>query len=315
MVSADGEARYDRTVKKILGNKYILSHILVGTVERLRHMNPKDVYHLIEGEPLIGRVPVNPGMTNQKNGEQITGLNTVDEDIEEGLIIYDVIVYVRLPEGLVQIIVNVEGQKDEPTKYMILNRVIFYACRLISSQKERDFTHQNFDDLKQVYSIWICMDADENCMNHIHLTDDHLLGEHKWKGYLDLLNIFMIGLGENITEAEDEEFALHRLLGTVFSERLTVDEKLTVMENEYGIPMEMDLKEDLEDMCNMSQGIVEKTTRTVTADVTKNVTDKINELNKRLSEDNRVDELFRSFTDKKLQDKLLEEYGLNNVKV
>jgi hypothetical protein len=94
-----------------------------------------------------------------------------------------------------------------------------------------------------------------------------------------------------------------------------VDEKLTVMENEYGIPMEMDLKEDLEDMCNMSQGIVEKTTRTVTADVTKNVTDKINELNKRLSEDNRVDELFRSFTDKKLQDKLLEEYGLNNVKV
>jgi hypothetical protein len=94
--------------------------------------------------------------------------------------------------------------------------------------------------------------------------------------YLDLLNIFMIGLGENITEAEDEEFALHRLLGTVFSERLTVDEKLTVMENEYGIPMEMDLKEDLEDMCNMSQGIVEKTTRTVT--------DKINELNKRLSD-------------------------------
>jgi putative lipoic acid-binding regulatory protein len=40
--------------------------------------------------------------------------------------------------------------------------------------------------------------------------------------------------------------------------------------------MEMDLKEDLEDMCNMSQGIVEKTTRTVT--------DKINELNKRLSD-------------------------------
>jgi hypothetical protein len=74
--------------------------------------------------------------------------------------------------------------------------------------------------------------------------------------------------------------------------------------------MEMDLKEDLEDMCNMSQGIVERTTRTVTADVTKSVTDKINELNKRLSEDNRTDELFRSFTDKKLQDKLLEEYGL-----
>jgi hypothetical protein len=68
--------------------------------------------------------------------------------------------------------------------------------------------------------------------------------------------------------------------------------------------MEEDLKEDLNDMCNLSQGIVERTTR--------NVTDKINELNERLSEDNRMDELVRSFKDKKLQDKLLVEYGLND---
>jgi hypothetical protein len=45
---------------------------------------------------------------------------------------------------------------------------------------------------------------------------------------------------------------------------------------------------------------------------TRNVTDKINELNERLSEDNRMDELVRSFKDKKLQDKLLVEYGLND---
>jgi hypothetical protein len=53
-------------------------------------------------------------------------------------------------------------------------------------------------------------------------------------------------------------------------------------------------------MCNLSQGIVERTT------------DKINELNERLSKDNRMDELVRSFKDKKLQDKLLVEYGLND---
>jgi hypothetical protein len=148
------------------------------------------------------------------------------------------------------------------------------------------------------------MDTNENCMDYIHLTDEHLLGSHNWKGRLDLLNVFMIGLGKEISKAGDEDFKLHRLFGTVFSDKIPLDEKLKVMEDEFNIPMGEDLKEDLNDMCNLSQGIVERTTR--------NVTDKINELNERLSEDNRMDELVRSFKDKKLQDKLLVEYGLND---
>jgi hypothetical protein len=144
------------------------------------------------------------------------------------------------------------------------------------------------------------MDTKENCMDYIHLTNEHLLGNHKWKGRLDLLNVFMIGLGKEVSKADDEDFKLHRLLGTVFSDKIPLDEKLKVMENEFNIPMEEELKEDLNDMCNLSQGIVERTT------------DKINELNERLSKDNRMDELVRSFKDKKLQDKLLVEYGLND---
>jgi hypothetical protein len=168
------------------------------------------------------------------------------------------------------------------------------------------------------------MDTEENCMDYIHLTDEHLLGSHKWKGRLDLLNIFMIGLGKELSKADDEDFKLHRLLGTVFSDKIPLDEKLKVMEDEFNIPMEENLKEDLNDMCNLSQGIVERTTKEVTENVTKTVTenvtktvtktvtDKLNELNEKLSEDNRMDELVRSFKDKELQDKLLAEYGLND---
>jgi hypothetical protein len=86
------------------------------------------------------------------------------------------------------------------------------------------------------------------------------------------------------------------------------------------VSLEEGLKEDLNDMCNLSQGIVERTTRevtenvtkTVTENVTKTVTDKLNELNEKLLADNRMDELARSFKDKELQDKLLVEYGLND---
>lgn len=62
-----------------------------------------------------------------------------------------------MKNGLSQIIVNVEAQKDEPTEYKILNRAIFYVSRLVSSQKERDFVNTNYDDIKQIFSIWICM--------------------------------------------------------------------------------------------------------------------------------------------------------------
>ena len=66
-----------------------------------------------------------------------------------------------------QIIINVEAQKDEPNGYDILNRAIFYVSRMISSQKERDFSNSNYNDIKRVYSIWVCMNMPENSLEHI----------------------------------------------------------------------------------------------------------------------------------------------------
>jgi hypothetical protein len=163
-----------------------------------------------------------------------------------------------MKDGLAQIIINVEAQKDEPTEYNIINRTIFYICRIVSSQKNRDFVRKNYDDIKQVYSIWVCMDLEENCMNHICLTDHKILGNHTWKGRLDILNIVLVGLGKEIPEKEEEDYGMHRLLGTVFSDELSADDKIKVMEEEYDIPMEEQLKEDLVDMCNLSKGITSR---------------------------------------------------------
>ena len=79
---------------------------------------------------------------------------------------------------LSQIIVNIEAQKDEPKGYDILNRAIFYVSRLISSQKERDFENSHYDDIKRVYSIWVCMNMKENSMKHIYLVEEDLVGSY-----------------------------------------------------------------------------------------------------------------------------------------
>ena len=161
-----------------------------------------------------------------------------------------------MKDGLSQIIINVEAQKDEPTGYEILNRAIFYVSRLISSQKERDFENSSYDDIKRVYSIWVCMNMEESSMSHAHLTKEDLIGSYEWKGNLDLLNIIMLGLAKNLPE-HDETYELNRLLGALLSKELTIDEKLNIIGNEYDIPIEENFRKDVSVMCNLSQGIKE----------------------------------------------------------
>ena len=261
--AAGDKAQYDTHVKRLLAQKSILAHILVKTVDEFKGMKPEDVVKYIEGEPSISVVPVEPGLANMEKtdatGQRIVGLNTENAEINEGLVRFDIIFYVRMKNGLSQIIVNIEAQKDEPTEYKILNRAIFYVSRMISSQKERDFVNTNYDDIKQVFSIWICMNMDDNSLSHIHLTKDEMLKPCNWKGNLDLLNIVLIGITNEIPE-HDEKYEMHRLIGALLSSELKEQEKLDIIEHEYNIPISQEFREDVRIMCNLSTGIEEKAT-------------------------------------------------------
>ena len=260
VMATDRDAQYDNSAKRLIAHKIILARILVKTVEEFKGMDPLEVATLIEGIPYISAVPVEPGLTNAvhfQNGKRLVGFNTENQEMNEGLVRFDIVFYVRMKDGLSQIIINVEAQKDEPGEYEILNRAVFYVSRLISSQKERDFENSSYDDIKCVYSIWICMNMEENTMSHIHLTKEDLIGSYEWKGNLDLLNIIMIGLAKELPE-HDETYELHRLLGALLSRELTVDEKLDIIGKEYDIPLEENFRKDMSTMCNLSQGVKEE---------------------------------------------------------
>ena len=230
VMATDKDAQYDYSAKRLIAHKIILARILVKTVEEFKGMDPIEVAALIEGLPYISAVPVEPGLTNAvhfQNGQRLVGFNTENQELNEGLVRFDIVFYVRMKDGLSQIIINVEAQKDEPSDYEILNRAVFYVSRLVSSQKERDFENSSYDDIKSVYSIWICM------------------------------NIIMIGLAKELPE-HDETYELHRLLGALLSRELTIDEKLDIIGNEYDIPLEENFRKDMSTMCNLSQGVKEE---------------------------------------------------------
>ncbi len=281
LLAAGEETPYDECIKKILANKKILAYILRNTAKEFKGMNPDEIAACIEGEPQISTIPIAGGRTNQffhsdskktnqklermkepynkilPENQTISGMNTEDSEINEGLIRFDIIFYVRTKDGVSQIIVNVEAQKNEPNTYDILNRAIFYTSRMISSQKNRDFDNMQYNDMKEVYSIWLCMNMKEPSIHHIHLTNEELIGHHDWKGNLDIFNIVMVGIAENLPD-QSERYELNRLLTTLLSQNIKERDKLRIIEKEYGIVTDDGLTEEVEQMCNLGQGLLER---------------------------------------------------------
>ena len=254
MLTADMEAQYDEKAKRILSNKIILAHILSQTVKEFAGMPPKEIIPLIEGDTYVEQIPVDPGLTNEKTGsrgERITGFNTENLEVNEGVCFFDIIFYVRTRKGIRRMIINMEVQKEKPGSYQLFNRGIFYNCRIVSSQKERDFKNDNYDDILPVHSIWIMMNQKEDSLTHFHLSEENLLNKVHWRGQIDAINVYMLGLGKKLPEY-DEEHKLHRLLGTIFSTTLSKEKKIAIMEQEYNIAMEEELGEEMEDMGSFS---------------------------------------------------------------
>lgn len=190
-------------------------------------------------------------------GTRIVGLNTEYTELNEGKNVFDIIFYVRTKNGISKIIINVEIQKDEPTKYNILNRVIFYIGRMISSEKQRDFTNFNYNDMKDVYSIWLCLGEKENTLNYLRLFDKKVIGSKNWKGNLNLLNAVIIGLSDELPE-HNETYDLHRFLGVLLSNSLDYYEKVEIMEKEYELELPEEWKEGTETMYSFAAEIRKK---------------------------------------------------------
>ena len=268
--------QYDDYAKFILSQKEILSRILKFTIKEFEDMEAEDIMGLIEGEPLISKVSTEPGETNQTFHGKITGNNTESTELEEGTIIFDVIFYVRMKDGVSRIIINLEAQGIEKPPYPLVNRTIFYIARLISSQKNRNFDHSNYGDMLRTYSIWICFNLEENCMNYLHLTNTSLFGTHEWLGDLELMNIFLVGLDKNLSEEaiKTTDSNLHYMLGTIFSNDLSPKDKVRLLSEREDMPAGTHIRKELDTMCNLSYGLEEQGIEKGRLDLIKNMLSK-----------------------------------------
>ena len=55
----------------------------------------------IEGEPQVGVVPIEPGLTNASDmAGHIGGFNSENAEINEGTVRFDIVFYVRMRDGI-----------------------------------------------------------------------------------------------------------------------------------------------------------------------------------------------------------------------
>ena len=255
---AEHQIQYDTQCKKVLGNKKILSWIMRETVSEFAHMSVDDIYKCIEPEPEIGTIYVDPGRTNTK--DKIIGINTEDKVQNEGSVTYDIRfeAYVPGENERIKLIINIESQKDFYPGYPIISRGIYYGARMISSQNGVEFRESGYGDIKKVYSIWICMGVPKYIGNAISIYNVHktdIIGNiPDISEDYDKLCVVMICLDEK----SKVKNAFFNMMNTLLSSKMNVKEKKQILQNEYAIPMDDGIGQEVDLMCNLSEYVWEQ---------------------------------------------------------
>ena len=250
------KAKYDAAIKKLLGDKTILSWIIHDTMEEFKNYPIETIRECIEGNPEIGTRKVFPGYT----AEEITGNNTEDLVLGEGKVTYDLLFYVITPEKeKVKIIVNVECQNNYYPGYDLITRAIFYCARMLSSQLGKEFTSTTYNEIKKVVSIWVCIappDYAKNTITKYGMEQKRIVGSFAGKARYDLLNAVMICLDAD--DILDDQKNIIGLLKTLLSGSLSAEEKNQRLTSHFGIETTVEVKEVLNHMCNLSDYIENK---------------------------------------------------------
>lgn len=259
--------KMDSMCKKILSNKIILAWIIKSVVKEYAGYGVAEIAsELIEGTPKISEVLLHRDEVYVD--ERIVGENTEDITVTEGKATFDIYFTAIVPDDFnnnsewTKLYMNVEPQDEFYIGYPIIKRGVYYGCRMISSQYEKEFKNSEYGKIKKVYSIWICTDPPKYRQNSI---ERYFIGEEKIVGDIeeekesyDLINVIMICIGTDEDTYNNTDNKLLRLLNVLFFDGITVEDKKYILENEFNIPMTVELEREVQDMGDYGAGVLRR---------------------------------------------------------
>ncbi|MEZ3462173.1 MAG: hypothetical protein K1W23_08470 [Lachnospiraceae bacterium] len=256
--AANASSFYDTNIKFLLADKQILARILKYAISEFKDMATEEIMSSIGEDVEIGTRPLDAGLSNLG---RVSTSNTEDTIPGEGKIFFDIRFSAYHKEEEMKFLINLEAQRSsDPGKlgYHLENRIIFYLARMISAQKQTEFYHSEYDNLKKVRSIWLCLDnsADGDSIEEIRLDRNTVFGSRKTPYDVDLMRGIIINVrnGKYIKESQN---VLISMLEKLLSE-MNVEEKKRILTEEYGMIMTTELEGRMQTMCNWSEAIWEQ---------------------------------------------------------
>lgn len=207
---------------------------------------------------------------------RLWGMDTVDKVCGQRTNYYDTVYRVKTPCTNEEIIVNIEIQSAIKPGYSLALRASYYVSRLVSAQGNGlDLKDSEYDSLKKVYSIWLCPIPSQKYEGFEFSIRDSIrfdgvkeeeLTEEKKEEWADLVadsnkrhelcvRVFVY-LGEAGLKSDRP---IIRLLSNLLSiDENTLEERKRVLEEDFGIPMTVEIDKEMEAMCNYGSAIWQK---------------------------------------------------------
>lgn len=213
--------QYDHHIRNLLRFRPVISHILMWTLREYRGLSAEEADALIDS--------AHPDTL-------LVGESIEDAIPDEGKVLYDLRFSADLPiprkpvfESSLCLLINLEAQKKFYQKYRLVTRGIFYGARMLSSQLGREFSHSNYQKLKKVCSIWICMNAPDCIGNSL---TEYRISKYDEIGYIpeqeadyDKLSVILICL--NTKKGLGKPGSLHHFLNVLLSPAIGTGRKGT----------------------------------------------------------------------------------------
>lgn len=248
---------YDEGFKNLFANKALLAITLKALLPEYKDSTIEDIRDkYIQGD-------IGPGGDSEK-------IVSAGQGVEDGNVVYDIKFDALLPDRTadhMRVIVNIEGQKNTSSLgYDLATRGIYYACNMISSEYGTVFSSPEYNKLEKVYSIWISMSPkkkEKGSIVRYKIAEENLTNEYRnSKENYDMLEVIIFNLGEIEDDARINynERRVSRFLTKVFTEKTDPQDAKEEMRKEFGIELSDRAMEDMDEMCNLSEALIERCT-------------------------------------------------------
>ncbi len=306
----DNIAKYDAACKEVLSQKVILAWIMKACMVEYEAYTIDEIVHsFIESDAKVSCIPVDS--SDNRWLPVIQGDNVEDVSLFEGSITYDIRFTAITPSTGRRMWIDVEPQDAFYPGYPLLKRGTYYIARMISAQRGREFIGSDYNDLKKVYTVWICTNPPKKLEHTIQYYDVRKRGDcdenlPKNSDY-DLMTQIMVCLGD---PDDPRATGILRLLSVLLTTTYSTTEKARILKTEFDISITGTLRKGITAMCNLGEGIYRQGQKDGLEIGAKKEREGLNSLYRRLLSERRFDDVKRATEDEDYLEKLLCEYTL-----